>query len=364
MSYMPEPSGKLCLSSEDVCGIRVHERAQHMPSLPAGPFVRLDDGGLLSVAGNPAQGYISDDDGLTWREQPLFSADSVTVAAHTGSLLKSGSGAIILGFANVGDKQWTWDNDMKDAPGARLPTCVTRSVDEGQTWQDPQTLHEDWTGATRDVIQLRDGRIVFTSMKMRHNPGRHTVLCYFSDDDGMTWKPSNVMDLGGNGHHDGVTEGTIVELKDGRLLQYMRTNWGHLWRAISADGGETWHPYGPTEIPASSTPALLRRLASGRILLLWNRPYPEGHETYPSQGGDGIWSATPASNFRAELSISFSEDECTTWTPSTVIARSEDQKRRPEVCYPYAFEAEPGTLWITAHRWDLKMSLREEDFLS
>jgi hypothetical protein len=81
-------------------------------------------------------------------------------------------------------------------------------------------------------------------------------------------------------------------------------------------------------------------------------------------GGDGTWSATPASNFRAELSMSFSEDECATWTPSTVIARSEDEERRAEVCYPYAFEPEPGTLWITAHRWGLRMSLREEDFLS
>jgi hypothetical protein len=198
-------------------------------------------------------------------------------------------------------------------------------------------------------------------MQMRHKPGRHSVLCYLSDDDGVSWTPSNVIDLGGNGHHDGVTEGTIVELADGQLLQYMRTNWGRLWRAISIDQGRTWHPYGPTGIPASSAPALLRRLASGRIMLLWNRPYPEGTSDYPLQGGDGIWSATPASNYRAELSLSFSEDEAVTWTPPVVIARNETQARRPEVCYPYAFEPYPGTLWITAHRGNLRMSVREED---
>jgi len=236
-----------------------------------------------------------------------------------------------------------------------------RSVDSGQTWQDLQTLHEDWTGATRDIIELADGRIVFTSMQMRHNPGRHTVLCYCSDDDGASWRASNIMDLGGNGHHDGVTEGSIVELRDGSILQYVRSNWGYLWRALSTDKGETWHPYGPTGIPASSTPPLLKRLSSGRIMLLWNRPSPEGEEAYPLQGGDGIWSATPASNFRAELSLSFSEDECETWSPPVVIARSDDQTRRPEVCYPYAFEAEPGTLWITAHRWGLRMCLQEAD---
>jgi sialidase-1 len=364
MSHMPESSGELHLSRENEGGIRVHERAAHMPSLPAGPMVRLDSGDLFSVAGNPAQLFRSSDQGVTWEAQPLQCHSRAVTAGPTGALLASASGTVILGFANLGEKDWTWDDDLRDAPGARLPTCATRSADGGRTWSGPQTLHEEWTGATRDIIQLSDGRIVFTSMKMRHNPGRHTVLCYFSDDDGVTWQPSNVMDLGGNGHHGGITEGTIVELSDGRLLQYVRTNWGQLWRASSEDKGQTWHPYGPAGIPASSTPALLKRLASGRIMLLWNRPCPEGAHTYPLHGGDGIFSATPVSNFRAELSVSFSNDECATWTPPQVIAQSQDQTRSPEVCYPYAFEPEPGTLWITAHRWDLRMSLRETAILS
>lgn len=57
-------------------GIAVHQRAEYMPSLPAGPFVRLDNGNILSVEGAPAQGYLSDDEGVTWKTLPLFSADS------------------------------------------------------------------------------------------------------------------------------------------------------------------------------------------------------------------------------------------------------------------------------------------------
>jgi hypothetical protein len=76
-----------------------------------------------------------------------------------------------------------------------------------------------------------------------------------------------------------------------------------------------------------------------------------------------VWSVTPASNFRAELSMSFSDDECETWSPPVVIARSEHEEKRPEVCYPYAFEPDPGTLWITAHRWDLRMRLKVDDFI-
>ena len=354
---MSQGDGMGC-TDRTVDGITVHENAEHMPSLPVGPFTRLKDGAILSVAGNPAQLYRSDDEGATWKETALFAEESNVVSAPTGALLTTAAGAVVLGFANVGEKQWTWQDELRDAPGARLPTCAMRSLDGGETWQDLQTLHEEWTGATRDIIQTRDGVVVFASMKMRHNPGRHTVLTYCSEDDGAAWEASNITDLGGSGHHDGATEGTLVELRDGRLLQYARTNWGQFWRLESLDGGRNWHPYGPSGVEASSAPGLLKRLASGRIVLLWNRSRPEGQSSYPLRGGDGVWSATPASNFREELSISFSEDECQSWSPPMVVARHPGS----EASYPYVFEPEPGLLWITAHRWGLRLRLREEDF--
>jgi hypothetical protein len=359
---MPDSTGQLCLADEVVDSIRVHQRGEHMPSLPVGPFVALGGDRVFSVAGNPLCAALSEDLGQTWEARPLLSAGSRVSAAYTGALLRSRQGTLVLAFTDVNRKRWAWNTALCDAPGACLPTCVMRSLDDGKTWQDLQTLHDDYTGAIRDIIELDDGRIVFTSMMLRHDPGRHTVLCYCSDDDGTTWAASNVIDLGGNGHHDGAVEGSILQLGCGKVLQYIRTNWGQLWRALSTDGGLTWHPYGPAGIPASSTPPMLKRLRSGRILLLWNRPHPEGRDSWPLQGGDCIWSATPASNFRAELSMSFSDDECATWSAPTVIARSESAERRPEVCYPYAFEPEPGVIWITAHRWGLRMRLRESDF--
>ena len=352
-------SRKTSLTGQTSDGILIHEKAEDMPSLPAGTFTRLDNGNILTVTGNPARCYFSDDEGSTWRTASLFPDDSPIVAGPTGALLKTAKGTVVLGIVNLGEKHWPWSDELKDAPGARLPTYAMRSLDNGETWQDLQKLHEEWTGANRDILQTRDGRLVFTSMKMLHNPGRHAVLTYWSEDEGQTWQPSNITDLGGNGHHGGVTEGTIVELKDGRLLQYIRTNWGQFWRALSIDGGKSWHPYGPSGVDASSAPGILSRLASGRIVLVWNRLYPEDGSGYPLQGGDGIWSATPVSNFRKELSISFSEDEGESWSPSTVIARNPDG----EISYPYVFEVSPGILWITAHRFDFKLKLREEDFV-
>ena len=130
---------------------------------------------------------------------------------------------------------------------------------------------------------------------------------------------SNILDYGGIGHHDGAIEATLVELNDGRLLKYVRTNWGQFWRAESVDGGHYWHTLGPSGVDASSAPGLLFRMASGRIALLWNRACPEGRSEYTLSGGDRLWSATPVSNHREEMALAWSEDECDSWSAPVVL---------------------------------------------
>ena len=95
-------------------------------------------------------------------------------------------------------------------------------------------------------------------------------------DDGKTWKRSNLIDLGGHGHHDGATEPMVAELSDGRLLMLMRTSLDRFWQAFSDDGGRYWRTIQPSSIDASSSPGHLVRLSSGRLVLLWNRLNPEG----------------------------------------------------------------------------------------
>src|SRR5690606_13340853 len=178
----------------------------------------------------------------------------------------------------------------------------------GRTWEKPQKLHNEWTGAVRDMIETRNGNVIFTSMMMLHNTAHHTVLTYTSRNEGETWERSNIIDMGGIGHHGGVTESTIEQLKDGRIWQLMRTNWGTFWEAFSDDEGIIWKDIKPTSIDASSAPGLLKRLESGRLALIWNRLYPSGKDYYPLRGGDRQWSEVRSSNHREELSIAFSED--------------------------------------------------------
>ena len=315
---------------------------------------------MLGIDGNRV--VRSGDGGKTWTTNEIFSPEQQTAQplqiSDERALLLTRDGTLVLGCMNLKARKWTWDKAVHDAPGAVLPTWVMRSTDGGRTWTDVQKLHDDWTGAVRDLIQTRSGRLVLTSMKLLHDPGRHAVLTYISDDDGRTWKPGNLIDLGGAGHHGGVTEPTVVELRDGRVWMLIRTNWGEFWSGYSTDGGRFYRELRPSGITASSAPAIVKRLASGRLAMAWNRPYPEGESTYPLRGGDREWSEVAVSNHRGELSLAFSDDDGATWTKPTVVAR----RKGESLAYPYVFEHRPGVVWLTTMQGGVRIELNEADF--
>lgn len=355
---------QLCVGQE----LTLHENLQEIPVEKVGPFVRLGDGAILTVDRTDA--LISHDDGGTWESHPIFeSPDDFSISARAIQRLEDG--VVIVAFSNMAERHWTWDPETREAPGAVLPTYSVRSLDEGRTWEKPEKLHDEWTGSVRDMIVTEDGKVVFTTMMTRDQPLRHTVLTYTSEDQGESWKRSNIVDLGGAGNHGGVTEATLEELSDGRLMKLIRTNWGEFWRAESKDGGLYWHPMGPSGIPASSTPGLLKRLESGRLMLVWNQPTPEGENEYRMVGGDNNWSAVPTSNHRSELPLAFSEDDGRSWSDPVVIARIETggyrgrHRHMPihEISYPFVFEAAPGEIWVTTWRGPLRARFFEKDFI-
>jgi len=336
----------------------LHPKCAPLPSDTLGPFITLADGRILAVHDRSV--LISGDEGATWDASPIFGEGEDVAISTERALIRTKNGVIILAFMNLREEDWRWNSQTHDAdPGTRLPNYVIRSLDEGKTWQDLQKLHDDWTGAIRDMVEMRDGRVVFTSMRLLNRPGRHSVLTYSSVDSGLTWKPSNIIDLGDNGHHGGATEATVEQLNDGRLWELIRTNLGVFWQAFS-DDGVYWRTMGPTTIAASSAPGLLTRLVSGRLLLVWNRPFPDGTTEYPLTGGDCEWSEVPVSNHRGELSVAFSEDEGKTWTPPVVLAREPGKS----LAYPYVYERSPGELWLTTMQGGIRVKVNESDLLA
>ena len=355
-----------------VAGVhRIHPKAEYMEGLPMGPFAHLPGGGLVTVedADNATHALISEDDGKTWEKIPVFAEPEKFRISYERALTCTREGTVIVSFMNLVERKgWAWDAKIHDSPDARLPNYVVRSPDGGRHWEPPQMMHDDWTGAVRDMIQLTNGSVVFTSQMMLHNPGRHAVVTYASGDQGQSWRRSNVIDLGGIGHHDGAIEASLVQRRDQSLWMLMRTNWGRLWQADSIDHGLTWRPIGPTQLDASSTPPILERLASGRIFLAWNRFHWQGTDDYPAAGGDAQWSGTRTSNNRQELSIAFSSDDGKTWSEpevvATVVPNADGSYPRKEICYPYVFERRAGEIWLTAWRFGgFRVRLFEKDFV-
>lgn len=350
-------------------GAWIPDGVEELKGMKLGPFVRLADGSVLTV--EDTKSLVSKDEGKTWSAYPIFSEPTNFSIRPERALLRTRSGIIILAFANDKERaNWNWQEDIHDSPDAILPTYAIRSLDGGKTWQDLQKLHDDWTGAIRDMIETADGNVIFTSMMMRHHPGHHAVVTYTTKDDGKHWLRSNVIDLGGIGHHAGVTEATLEQLRNGRIRMLMRTNWTKFWEAYSDDEGSTWGDFQATDIDASSAPGLLKRLESGRLVLVWNRLYPEGKDEYPLSGGDGQWSEVPASNHREELSIMFSNNDGESWSEPVVIAKTTEKMGGldvvgggDDISYPYLFEARPGELWITPWRGELRIKLHEKDFV-
>jgi len=342
----------------------IHPECNVLPFARDSFIVELSNGCLLTVVDGAT--IISEDDGQTWSAPRPILDEEVPGRPTTGPLIRTRDGVLILIYSDMETYQWNWDNATVSPNGpCVLDIWSIRSLDEGHTWVDRQRILDGYCGCINDIIQTKSGHIVVPVQDMLLDPVRHVQYTYVSADDGKTWRRGNMIDLGGRGHHDGALEGSVAELSDGRVLMMLRTNLGRLWEAYSEDHGQHWRTLRPSRLDASSAPAAVQRLASGRLALVWNRLYPEGQTSFGY--GYGLpFSEEWVSWHREELSIALSTDDGATWGAPTVIAR----QKGASIHYPKVFERRPGELWIiagvTGHGNPgppVCLSLREEDFI-
>ena len=98
----------------------------------------------------------------------------------------------------------------------------------------------------------------------------------------------------------------MVELKDGSILLWIRTNAGCQYMSRSMDRGISWSTPEPSALVAPVSPATIKRLLTGDLLAIWN-----DHTNRPDEAKKAPkW----ANGRRTPLTAAISRDEGRTWT--------------------------------------------------
>ena len=269
------------------------------PRNSEGDFITLKDGRILFIYshytgtsgddhGNAfLAGRYSSDKGNTWTESDTKIVEQEgDMNVMSVSLLRLKNGDIALFYLRK--------NSLTDCiPYIRI------SNDEAKTWSDPRPCITDKKGYfvlnNNRVIQLRDGRLLL-AVAMHQNPGEMKFspmgqqYSYFSDDNGKTWKSSQEVPNPGS---IVTQEPGMVQLKNGDILMFIRTNAGAQFFSHSKDKGVTWSEIKRSNITSPTSPASIERIPStGDLLLVWNNTTNEK---------------------RTPLNIAISKDEGKTW---------------------------------------------------
>jgi sialidase-1 len=246
------------------------------PRNSEGDFIALKSGLMMFVYSRFTGGTADDakaglaaiysgDRGKTWslRYEPVLENEGAKTVMSV-SLLRLAENEIAMFYLRKNSAE-----DCK--PMMRL------STDEGRNWNDPVAcVDEDGYYVLNNsrAVQLKRGRLVLPLA--RHAKAgekfsrRGSFLCAWSDNGGRTWRKSAALE-GPEASRTGLQEPGVVELKDGRLFMYARTDRGVQFRSFSIDGGESWSPAEPSNIVSPVSPASIARIPStGDLLLVWN----------------------------------------------------------------------------------------------
>lgn len=277
------------------------------PRNSEGDTVLLKDGSLLvgwtefqksNTDFTPAHiaGRKSLDGGRTWGKQFVLQPNIGAMNTMSLSFLRLRDSAELMMFFLV-------KNSRTD-----LDVYCCRSSDEARTWSEPTLISPEpgyHVMNNARVVQLTSGRIlcpVSTTLQIHSKDHPLKNVCYFSDDNGLTWRRgADAVEV----PKRGAMEPGLIQRSDGTLLQIIRTQLGKIWITESTDEGDTWSPARPWNVVAPEAPSTLIPLPSSKWLLIHN---PNIDANARSHGGR-----------RTPLVARVSSDEGATWSEPLVL---------------------------------------------
>ena len=265
----------------------------------------------------------SSDDGRTWSQPRLVIDPPGAVRAYDPALWHDPEGRLWLFWAQscgwwdgragvwaittvesaAGDPSWSAPRRLCDGIMMNKPTVLSSGL-----WVLPAAIWERAAGGAgsdprhaHDLGELRGGNLVSSA------------------DRGETWEllgqtrvPERVFD-----------EHMLVQRADGTLWALVRTKYG-IGESVSHDGGRTWSPGRPSKLRNANSRFHVRRLRSGRLLLVHHDP-------------PGIRQEPPG---RSHLTAHLSEDDGGSWHGGLLI------DERDGVSYPDGVESPEGVIYL------------------
>jgi predicted neuraminidase len=269
-------------------------------------------------AGNYVVLVTSGDDGKTWSGPRVVIDPPGDVRAYDPALWHDPRGRLWLFWAQ--SSHW-WDgragvwamvaeNSGEESPRWSAP----RRLCDGIMMNKPTVLNSgEWALPVSIWAMPADKR---TRPEHRHElTGESGAQVVISRDQGKTFSflgktraPKNTFD-----------EHMVVQRRDGSLWMLIRTKTG-IAESISTDGGRTWTPGAPSKIPHVNARFFIRRLASGKLLLVRHNP--------------------PDLKTRSHLTAYLSDDDGATWTGGLLL------DDRQGVSYPDGVQDKEGVIRI------------------
>ncbi|MFV0446226.1 MAG: sialidase family protein [Planctomycetaceae bacterium] len=331
-------------TAEQVADLALITPQLNTSPLPKYGYDQLDYGMTIGIARTP-QGRIwacwvaggdspkayfvlasSDDDGETWSDPRLV------VDSHSDRLPMDRS--ILVGnlWTDPLGRLWLiFDQSMHmfdGRAGVWVALCENPD-DDAPVWSSPRRI---WHGVTLNKptvlsngewmlpisLDQRPGFACFRGAFSELDPLRG-ANAFVSKDQGATWERRGAVRFPNPDWHEHM----FVERRDGSIWMLARTAKG-IMQSTSTDGGRTWaEPSEPPGIRQPNARFHIRRLASGKLLLVKHGRKVDAH--------DG----------RVQLSAWLSDDDGQSWTGGLIL------DERKGVSYPDGFQSPDGMIYIS-----------------
>ncbi|MSU69414.1 MAG: exo-alpha-sialidase [Opitutaceae bacterium] len=338
-------------------------RFQGIPGIARAPGGRLWATWYSGGTNEGSENYVllatSDDDGKSWSDARFVIDPPSPIRAFDAAVWVDPRGRLWWFYAqsyNQWDGRagvWAVTTDEPDRPNPRW--SPPRRLCDGIMMNKPIVLKQgDWllpVAAWNRVPTQKTGPTQVPAEYLHWDPSRAGIHVYRSTDQGATFEL-----LGTAKGPEFRSEHMIVERRDGSLWMLVRTN-PSMAESVSTDGGRSWSEGKPATIPHVPSRFFIRRLNSGRLLLVKHNPRL-----------DTIWltgiRTTTATQQRSHLTAYLSNDDGQTWRGGLLL------DERLLSSYPDGDQAPDGTIYIISDFARLKEKeillarFNEEDVLA